>query len=92
MPIVEVTENEKNVLMAWKKRSDTLILIRLKAEAVLYVSEGVAPEIVAKLVDRSVKTVQGWLRDWRNQVVFGSDPGTRETRTLQNSPGPRKQK
>ncbi|MEZ5085178.1 MAG: IS630 family transposase [Tessaracoccus sp.] len=65
MPIVEVTENEKNVLMAWKKRSDTLILIRLKAEAVLYVSEGVAPEIVAKLVDRSVKTVQGWLRDWQ---------------------------
>ena len=54
-----------SVLMSWKKRADTLTLIRLKAEAVLYVSQGVSPEIVAKLVDRSAKTVQGWLRDWQ---------------------------
>ena len=53
------------VLLRWKKRSDTLTLIRMKAEAVLYVSEGVSPEIVAKLVDRSVRTVRGWLDDWR---------------------------
>lgn len=53
------------MLMGWKKRSDTLILVRLKAEAVLYISRGVDVGIVAELVDRSVKTVQGWLRDWR---------------------------
>lgn len=53
------------VLMRWKKRSDTLVLIRIKAEAVLYASRGVDVEVIAELVDRSVKTVMGWLSQWR---------------------------
>lgn len=65
--IVDVTPEELAVLMRWKKRSDTMILIRLKAEAVLYVSEGVDPAIVAKLVDRSERTVTEWLSDWRER-------------------------
>ncbi len=60
-----------DVLMGWKKRSDTMVLIRLKAEAVLYVSRGVDVDIVAEMVDRSVKTVQGWLRDW-SETRLGS--------------------
>lgn len=65
--IVDVTPDELAVLMRWKRRSDALVLIRLKAEAVLYVSEGVDSAIVAKLVDRSVRTVAGWLADWRER-------------------------
>lgn len=53
--------------MRWKKRSDTLIVMRLKAEAILYASRGVDPAIVAELVDRSVRTVVGWLADWRQR-------------------------
>ncbi len=36
----------------------------MKSEAILYISEGVDIKIVAKLTDRSVKTVKGWVTDW----------------------------
>ncbi len=65
MKIIEVTTEEKAVLMRWKKRSDTLILVRMKAEAVLYASRGVSVNIIAELVDRTEKTVRGWLVDWQ---------------------------
>jgi transposase len=63
--IIEVEDAERGVLLRWKRRTDSLILVRLKAEAVLYVSEGVPAKVVARIVERSEKTVQGWLRDWR---------------------------
>jgi transposase len=53
------------VLIRWKKRNDTFVLVRLKAEAVLYASAGVSVDIIAEFVDRSRKTVLGWLSDWR---------------------------
>lgn len=64
--MVEVTSEEMVVLMGWKKRSDTYALVRMKAEAALYASRGVGVAIVAELVDRTVKTVQGWLSDWED--------------------------
>jgi transposase len=64
MTTVSVDPAERTVLLNWKKRSDTMILIRLKAEAVLYASMGVATEIIASSVDRSERTVSDWLRDW----------------------------
>lgn len=63
---IDVTPEELNILRNWKKRSDTLILIRLKAEAVLYASRGVDLEIIAEMVDRTKRTVRDWLADWRN--------------------------
>jgi transposase len=62
--IIEVEDAEREVLLRWKKRIDSFVLVRLKAEAVLYVSEGVPAEVVARMVERSKKTVEGWLRDW----------------------------
>jgi transposase len=62
-----VDAGEREVLMRWKKRSDTLVLIRLKAEAVLYSSAGVSADIIAAMVDRTRKTVLGWLSDWRQR-------------------------
>lgn len=64
MPAVSVESSERTVLLNWKKRSDTMILVRLKSEAILYASMGVDIEIIAPSVDRSPRTVSEWLRDW----------------------------
>ena len=72
---VDVTQKEHDVLLRWKKRSDTLVLVRLKAEAVLYASHGVDVDIIAKMVDRTGRTVWEWLAEWRrtrlHSVVTG---------------------
>ncbi|AXE37318.1 hypothetical protein [Acidipropionibacterium virtanenii] len=65
--MIDVTDEEVAILKRWKKRSDTLVLIRLKAEAILYMSRGVDIRIVADLVDRTGKTVNGWLADWKRE-------------------------
>jgi transposase len=64
MPLVSVDADERTVLLNWKKRGDTFILVRMKAEAVLYASMGVDAEMIAMSVDRSPRTVSGWLADW----------------------------
>ena len=45
-------------------KSSPLKLVSKKAEAVLYTSAGVLPEIIAQFVDRQPSTVMGWLADW----------------------------
>lgn len=62
---VAIDLSEREVLLRWKKRSDTLVLIRLKAEAILYASGGVDLDFIAEMVGRTKKTVQGWLSQWR---------------------------
>jgi transposase len=59
-----VDADERTVLLNWKKRNDSLVLIRLKAEAVIYASMGVGAEVIAVSVGRAPETVSGWLRDW----------------------------
>ena len=63
--LVDVTKEERDVLLRWKKRSDSFVLVRLKAEAVLYASRGVDVSIIAEMVDRSRRTVRDWLANWR---------------------------
>ncbi|AYW77066.1 IS630 family transposase [Propionibacterium acidifaciens] len=62
---VGVTPEETAVLIRWKKRSDNHVLVRMKAEAILYASEGVGIDIIAKMVERAERTVQEWLADWQ---------------------------
>ena len=62
---VGVTLEETVVLVGWRKRSDNHVLVRMKAEAILYASEGVGIGIIAKLVERTERTVQEWLADWQ---------------------------
>ena len=62
---VEVTPEETAVLIRWKKRSDNYVLVRMKAEAILYASEGVGIGIIAETVERDERTVQEWPADWR---------------------------
>ncbi|WP_192962651.1 helix-turn-helix domain-containing protein [Propionibacterium acidifaciens] len=62
---VGVAPEETVVLVGWRKRSDNYVLVRMKAEAILYASEGVGIGIIAKMVERAGRTVQEWLADWR---------------------------
>ena len=62
---VEVTPEETAVLIRWKKRSDNYVLVRMKAEAVLYASRGVDVGIIAEMVERAERTVQEWPADWQ---------------------------
>ncbi|AYW76874.1 IS630 family transposase [Propionibacterium acidifaciens] len=63
---VEVTGEETAVLIRWKKRADNYVLVRMKAEAILYASQGVDVSIIAEMVERSVKTIREWLTGWRD--------------------------
>ena len=62
---VGVTPEETAVLIRWRRRSDNHVLVRMKAEAILYASEGVGIGIIAKMVERAERTVQEWLADWQ---------------------------
>ena len=62
---VGVTPEETAVLIRWKKRSDNHVLVRMKAEAILYASEGVGIDIIAKMVERAERTAQEWPADWQ---------------------------
>ena len=62
---VGVTLEETAVLIRWKKRSDNHVLVRMKAEAILYASRGVDVGIIAEMVERTERTVQEWLADWQ---------------------------
>ena len=62
---VEVTLEETAVLIRWRKRSDNHVLVRMKAEAILYASRGVDVGIIAEMVERTERTVQEWLADWQ---------------------------
>ncbi|WP_316668307.1 hypothetical protein [uncultured Propionibacterium sp.] len=74
---IEVTPEETVILIRWKKRSDTHVLVRMKAEAILYASRGVNAGIIADMVERSEKTVREWPASWRAtkmcQVLTGHD-------------------
>ena len=62
---VEVAPEKTVVLIRWKKRSDNHVLVRMKAEATLYASRGVDVGIIAEMVERTERTVQEWLAEWR---------------------------
>ena len=47
--LVDVTEEERDVLLRWKRRGDSFVLVLLKAEAVLHASRGVDVNIIAEM-------------------------------------------
>ena len=74
---VGVTLEETAVLIRWKKRSDNYVLVRMKAEAILYASRGVDVGIIAKMVERAERAVQEW---WATRMcsVLTSHAGNRD--------------
>ena len=70
---VGVAPGETAVLVGWRKRSDNHVLVQMKAEAILYASEGVGIGIIAKIVERAgraERTVQEWPADRRGTRMY----------------------
>ena len=72
---IDMTNEERDILIRWKKRSDTYKLVRMKAEAIVYAARGVGLDIIAEMVERAEETVREWLSEWRryrlSSVVTG---------------------
>ena len=68
---IDMTDEERDILIRWKKRSDTYRLVRMKAEAIVYAARGVGLDIIAEMVERAEGTVREWLSEWR-QTRLGS--------------------
>ena len=62
---IDMTNEERDILIRWKKRSDTYKLVRMKAEAIVYAARGVGLDIIAEMVERAEETVREWLSEWR---------------------------
>ena len=56
---IDMTDEERDVLIRWKKRSDTYRLVRIKAEAIVYAARGVGLDIIAEMIERAGKTDLG---------------------------------
>lgn len=63
---VTVEYSEWEVLQNWKRGAGSFVLVRLKAEAIMLAFEEVPFGVISRFVDRSVSTVQSWLRDWQD--------------------------
>ncbi|MCZ0857214.1 helix-turn-helix domain-containing protein [Actinomyces israelii] len=76
---IDMTNEERDILIRWKKRSDTYRLVRMKAEAILHAWRGVGLDTVAEMVERTEETVREWLSQWRQarlrSVVTGHAVG-----------------
>ena len=72
---IDMTNEERDILIRWKKRSDTYKLVRMKAEAIVCAARGVGLDIIAEMVERAEETVREWLSEWRryrlSSVVTG---------------------
>ena len=72
---IDMMNEERDILIRWKKRSDTYKLVRMKAEAILYAARGVGLDTVAEMVERTEGTVREWLSQWwrarLSSVVIG---------------------
>ena len=62
---VGVAPEETAVLVGWRKRPGSRVLAGMKAEAVLHASRGVDAGIIAETVERTERTVQERLAEWR---------------------------
>jgi transposase len=60
------TNEEKEILRVYAKTSP-LVLVRLKAQAVLMANNDMPPGGVSDVLGRSEYTVKAWLRDWRQR-------------------------
>ena len=54
---IDMTDEERDILIRWKKRSDIYRLVRMKAEAIVYAARDVGLDIIAEMVERTERTV-----------------------------------
>ena len=81
---IDVTDEERGVLIRWKRRSvrTPCKLVRtedLRAEAIVYAWRGFGLDIITEMVERAEGTVRKWLSQWRRRrlqsVVTGHAVG-----------------
>lgn len=66
MAKTKIQPDEAKILKAYAK-SSPLVLVRLKATAVLMASKGLSPLDIGDIQERAERTIQGWLGDFRNR-------------------------
>ena len=64
---INMTDEKRDILIRWKKRSDTYKLVQMKAEAIVCAARGVGLDIIAEMVERAEGTVRKWLSQWRKK-------------------------
>lgn len=72
-----ITEEEKTHVREYAKTSP-LLLVRLKAQAVLMASKGMSPADSGDIHARAERTIAGWLRGWNNRRLASLFTGHRE--------------
>ena len=66
MPKTNISESEKVLLRQYAKAAP-LVLVRFKAQAVLLAAGGVEASVIADYMDRTARTINNWLQDWRQR-------------------------
>ncbi len=81
MAKIEISDEEKDLLKGYV-RTTPLVLIRLKAQAVLMRTKGMKQADIADIVSRSEWTVGQWLADWdaRRMASIFTGHATMKTR------------
>lgn len=72
-----IPEEEKTHVREYAKTSP-LLLVRLKAQAVLMASKGMSPADSGDIHARAERTIAGWLRGWNNRRLASLFTGHRE--------------
>ena len=62
----KITDQERNTLVAFN-RDSPILLIRLKAQAVMASDQGLSSGSIALNVGKSIRAVERWLRHWNEQ-------------------------
>lgn len=76
MAKTNITAEEKEALQAYAKTS-TLVLVRLKSQAVLFASNDVRTEVIADSLGKTTRTVSDWLSAWRQRRMSSVFTGHR---------------
>lgn len=64
----KVTDEERKILVAFNRDSPVL-LIRLKAQAVMSSDQGLPSKSIALNVGKSIRAIERWLGDWTKQRI-----------------------
>ena len=62
----KITDNERQILVAFN-RDSPILLVRLKAQAVMASDQGLSSSSIALNVGRGVRAVERWLGAWKKQ-------------------------
>jgi len=68
MPDIQVSDEERRLLMGYKRKSPH-IMMQARSEAILLLADNVPAAVIARFVDRAESTVTEWARQWRQERI-----------------------